>query len=515
MQAVERTLVLDDEQLEAIRQPYLDLLEEEPDGPDRWVCATGPYDHYVRTIEVVPELQPNGTHRVTERVEFKLAIPIWGALFRGIVARTFRRREVVASTGDHEPKAAPWWSPPDLLDARASRMVALLATLSMVTGYLGTVISQTITFAADQFDASKSAQGATLAAARTGVLLSLLLMVIADRRGRQRLMVVCTVGGIVAAAIGALSPNLVFLGSSQFLSRSFATALTLLIAVVAAEEMPKGARAYAASVIAMTGALGAGGAVILLPLADLDPNGWRAIYLAPLLAMPFYVRIASRVPESRRFVRPHARVTMAGHRGRLALLGASTFFGVLFLAPATQFQNDFLRDDHGFSALGITIFTICTNTPAGIGIVVGGRLADLKGRRVVGAIGTFGGAVLLASAYHVSGPWLWLAWVCGSIVAAMTVPALAVYGPELFPTALRGRANGLITLTGVAGGAIGLSVAGRLGDHFDSLGPGLTMLAAGPVVVALLVLTLYPETAHMELEELNPEDAAFSTPVAL
>lgn len=512
MQSVERTLALDDEQLESIRRPNDDLLREKADGEDRWVCDVGPYEHYVRTIEVAPDRDPDGRHVVTERVEFVLAIPIWGALFKGVVARTLRNREIVVSPERVEKKSVPWWSPPDMLDARASRMVARLSTLSMVSGYLGTVISQTITFAADQFDASKSAQGATLAAARTGVLLSLVLMVIADRRGRQRLLVFCTVGGIIAAGIGALSPNLVFLGTTQFFSRSFATALTLLIAVVAAEEMPKGARAYAASVIAMTGALGAGGAVILLPVADLDPNGWRIIYLAPLLVMPFYVRVASRVPESLRFVRPHARVTMAGHRGRLALLGASTFFGVLFLAPATQFQNDFLRDDHGFTALGITIFTICTNTPAGIGIVVGGRLADLKGRRIVGAIGTFGGAVLLASAYHVSGPWLWLAWVSGSIVAAMTVPALAVYGPELFPTALRGRANGIITLTGVVGGAIGLSVAGRLGDHFGSLGPGLTMLAAGPMVVALLVLTLYPETAHMELEELNPEDAAFSTP---
>jgi MFS family permease len=512
VQLVERTLALDDEQLSTIRRPYLDQLEEEPDGPDRWVCAVGPFDHYERTIEVAPERDSDGRHQVTERVEFALAIPIWGALFRGIVAKSMRNRDPSIATDPEATARAPWWSPPDRLDARASRMVARLCTLSMVTGYLGTVITQTITFAADQFGATKSAQGATLASARAGVLLSLVLMTIADRKGRQRLLVICTIGGIVSAGVGALSPNLAFLGTTQFFSRSFSTALTLLIAVVAAEEMPKGARAYAASVISMTGALGAGGAVLLLPLADLDPNGWRIIYVAPLLAMPFYARVASRVPESRRFVRPHARVTMAGHRGRLALLGASTFFGVLFLAPATQFQNDFLRDDHGFSALGITIFTICTNTPAGIGIVVGGRLADVRGRKVVGAIGTFGGALLLASAYHVSGPWLWLAWVSGAIVAAMTVPALAVYGPELFPTALRGRANGIITLTGVVGGAIGLSVAGRLGDHYGSLGPGLTMLAAGPMIVSVMVLALYPETAHMELEELNPEDAAFSTP---
>ena len=130
----------------------------------------------------------------------------------------------------------------------------------------------------------------------------------------------------------------------------------------------------------------------------------------------------------------------------------------------------------------------------------------------MGAVGTFGGALLLAGAFHVSGVWLWLAWVLGAIVAAMTVPALAVYGPELFPTALRGRANGIITLTGVIGGAIGLSLAGRLADHYGRIGPGITMLAAGPVLVSVLVLTLYPETAHLELEDLNPEDAAYLRP---
>jgi hypothetical protein len=31
--------------------------------------------------------------------------------------------------------------------------------------------------------------------------------------------------------------------------------------------------------------------------------------------------------------------------------------------------------------------------------------------------------------------------------------------------------------------------------------------ALGPVVVAALVAAKYPETAHLELEEINPEDA--------
>ena len=38
-------------------------------------------------------------------------------------------------------------------------------------------------------------------------------------------------------------------------------------------------------------------------------------------------------------------------------------------------------------------------------------------------------------------------------------------------------------------------------------------LVIGPVIVALIVLLTYPETAHRELEELNPDDhAGFDQP---
>ncbi|MGB3055099.1 MAG: MFS transporter [Acidimicrobiales bacterium] len=511
MSITERTLNVDDHELASMRLPLDDMVLEEPIGPDVWRCAEGPFDRYERRLRVEPD--GDGRHRVTETVEWELAIPVWGAMFRPLVRRYITNRDHrIDEAGQPVGGSPPWWSPPDRLDARATAMVARLCTLSMVVGYLGTLLTQTITFASDQFHASTSSQGLTLASARAGVLLSLVIMTIADRRGRQRLLVVCTISGILAASLGALAPNLTTLGATQFLTRSFSTALALLIAVVAAEEMPAGGRAYAASVVAMTTALGAGGAVLLLPLADLHPGAWRILYVAPLLALPTFARLAGRVPESRRFMRPHARVTMKGHRGRLTLLGASTFFGVMFLAPVTQFQNEFLREERGFSALAITIFTICTNTPAGIGVVVGGRLADQRGRKVVGAVGTLGGAVLLAAAFHASGIWLWLAWVVGGVIGAMTVPALAVYGPELFPTALRGRANGIISLTGVIGAAIGLFAAGWMSDRYGSIAPGLTVLAAGPLVVTVLVLTLYPETAHLELEELNPEDAAFLRP---
>lgn len=513
MRTASTTFEVDAAGLAALRQSRDDLLLEHEVEPDRWVCETGPFDEYERQLHV-EELGPD-RFQVTEDLRWALAIPIWGGLFGGVVRRRLVRKTAPEPLPpDEDPEArpsTPWWSPPDRLDARGTSILSRLCALSMLAGYLGVVLTQTITYSADEFGASKSAQGAALAAARLGVVFSVALLAVADRRGRQRLLVVCAVAGSLASGATALAPNLAVLGGIQMVSRSFSTALALLIAVVAVEEMPAGARAYATSVLTMTASLGAGVALLILPIVDTGPRAWRLLYLVPLVALPWFVRIGRRVPESKRFVRPHGKASMAGHRGRLALLAASSWFGLLFFAPNTQFQNDFLRDEHGFTALQISLFTILTNTPGGIGIVLGGHLADTRGRRLVGAVGTIGGGILLGARFLVgAGPWLWILSIAGTIVAAATVPALAVYGPELFPTALRGRANGFISVAGVAGSATGLVIAGRLADHFDSLAPGLALLAIGPFIVGALVIALYPETANLELEELNPEDAGAS-----
>lgn len=498
------TIETDAAGLAALRTPRDDLLRERSDGDDRFGLDEGPFVRYERDLAV--DALDDGRFRVTETVRWKVAIPVWEPLFRPLVRTMTARSEPPEPTTPGEIKNPPWWAPPARLDARAAAVLSRLCVIAMLSGYLGTLISQTLSFAADEFGASSSAQGAVLAFVRIGVLLSVAVTFLADRRGRSALVMACAYGGVALAALGALSPNLVVLGGTQTISRGFATALTLLLAVIAAEEMPSGGRAYAASVLAMTAALGAGMAVALVALADLAPWAWRIPYAVPLLVLPAIRSVHGKIPESRRFVRPHARATMSGHRSRLALLAIVAFLGLVFYAPVSQFQVDFLRDEHGFSSLQITLFTMATSTPGGIGIIVGGRLADTRGRRIVGAVGTIGGASLMTLTYAVSGSWIWMTAVFGSIVGALTVPALAVYGPELFPTSLRARANGWISAAGVAGSATGLVFAGRLRDHFDSYGPAIAMLAIGPLLVAALVLALYPETAHVELEDLNPED---------
>lgn len=499
---------VDAEELARILQPRDGLVREAPvagvdghggggdDGEASFLAEHGPLEGYHRSVRSEP--LPDGRFRVWQTVGYRLDLPFWGWLFRFPVRRQLTRMAPHAGV--------PWWAPPDRLDARSARTLSALCALSVVVGYLGTVLTQTITFAAEEFGADKGAQGLALAAVRADVVVALVLVALADRRGRRRVLLLASGAGCALTATAALAPSLAFLAASQVATRGFVTAAAIVLTVAAAEEMPKGSRAYAVSLLAMAAALGAGICVLLLRVADLA-GGWRVLFGLGLVGLPIVRLVGRSLPESRRFIAPHKKAGMAGHGRRFWLLASSAFLFNLFFTPASQFGNEFLRSEQGFSAGRISLFTILTATPGAIGVVVGGRLAE-RSRRVVGAVALAAGVGATVAMYLSSGWPLWAWSVIGSVVGGATIPALGVYGPELFPTSLRGRANGIIAVLGRAGSVVGLVAAGLLAETFgDRLGPALALLALGPATLAILVVTSYPETAHTELEDLNPEDA--------
>jgi MFS family permease len=179
----------------------------------------------------------------------------------------------------------------------------------------------------------------------------------------------------------------------------------------------------------------------------------------------------------------------------------------LLIASSTFYENRYLKDERGYSATAITIYTLVTSTPGGIGVFLGGRLADTRGRRLVGAFALVVGSIGTVLVYSLAGSGMWLSKLFFvSIIGSMTVPALGVYGSELFPTGGRGRANGWMSAIAIVGSTISLGIAGTLLDRGGSYGAVMTLLAVGPLVNAVLLLAAYPETAQIELEELNPED---------
>ena len=514
-----------DRERAAQREPRRDIVAERAVGGDRFEAEDGPFRHYERRLSL-ERAESGGSHaedgdevdtgeawELTETTSYRLAVPVWAWLFHFPVRSALRRRRDAYGY---------WWAPPDRFSARNATVLGLLCTVQVIDGYLGTVLSQTITFAADEFGHGNTAQGIVLAVVRVGVLIALVTAALADRHGRRPLLLASGIGSCLVTALGALSPGLWFLGATQLVARGLSTAMGILIVILAAEEMPARSRAWAMALLVMCAALGSGMAVGVLPAADLHTAGWRVVYVVPLAGVAAIIWLGRRLPESRRFEPtsrgrdPHDRAVIgspldaeaaARRRKRLVLLAASAFLILMFAAPASGLRNDFLKDEREFSAAAITLFTYATNTPIGIGILAGGYLADRRGRRPVGAAGLVLGTVFVAWAYLTDGAALLLLTLAGGVLGAIAVPALAVYGPELFGTHKRGRSNAMVTMVGVAGSALGLSVAGWLSDVLDGrVGPALALLAVGPLIVAVLVMWKYPETAGEELEDLNPED---------
>jgi MFS family permease len=493
--AVTTSVTVDPAAAEAFLRPRDGIVLERSVAPGRFEAVEGPVEEYRRVVEV--ESLDDGRVRVTQTLNYRLALPFVGWLFAWPV-----RRALVRGV-----RRMPWWAPTQRVDARGAAALSILAVASAVGGYLTALLTSSIAFAGRDFGAGAGAQGVAGVAARFGGAVALVVAAAAaDRLGRRRVIVRAAALGCLITALGAATPSLPWLAASQAVARPFALAMLICVSIAAAEEMPAGSRAYAVSVLGLAAALGAGITSMLLPLADAAPWGWRLLYVAPVAALPVVASIGRHLPETRRFARPHPEAGLAGHGGRFWLLAGSAVLLALFATPASYFANRYLLTEQGFSAAAVTAFTLGTGTPGVIGVVIGGRLADTRGRRPVGAIALAVGTVCATMVFLASGAALWAWALVGSVVGSAALPALGVYGPELFPTGARGRAGGLLALAGLTGSAAGLLGVGFAADAVGRLGPPIAWLSIGPLVVVALVVLRYPETARRTLEELNPED---------
>ncbi len=476
-------------------QPRADLLDEQLTDDGSFEQAHGPLHTYRRTVDSTDDL-------VRETITWSLAIPWFGWLFASPIRHSLRHRRPAGSS-------SPWWAPPDQLNERQARTLALLAMAAMSAAFTNTLFTQTANFAADTFGISDRGQGVGGAVVRLGVLLALPFAVLADRIGRRRTIVLTAWLAPAFCLLGAAAPSFWTLVASQTVARPMGIALSLLAGVAAAEDMPRSSRAYAVSVLAMSAGLGAGVAVGALKLADLGDEGWRLVYVLSLLWIPVAISLMRQLLETRRFERVH-RIAQPMHRGRLALVATVAMTSNLFIAPASFFQNRYLDDVRGYSGGGIALFALMTGTPASIGLIVGGRLADAFGRRTLIIVCTPLSTACIILGFSTSGAAMWAAVLAGGLTGAIAYPAYQVYRAELFPTGNRGRANGVISTTALLSGSVGILFVGWARDQGWSFGEAMAVMGAGQILAAVLAWRRYPETAHLELEQLNPEDPRLS-----
>jgi MFS family permease len=412
------------------------------------------------------------------------------------------------------PPKRPSLAPPTAFTAPQAVLLATVCALAAAATYGSSLLSQNIDYVGHSFGASNRALGTALAVSRVGVLIALVASAMADRRGRRTLMLIAIAGVCLANGVAAAAPNLAVFTIGQTLMRGFANTALIVAGIAVIEEAPDGARAYSLALLGLAGGFGYAFGVVLLPLSDLGREAWRisfALSAATILLLPSFAR---HLAETRRYAGLAARDAKRGrvgevfdpsYGGRLGVLVVSSFLFSIFAAPSSQFTNRYLADSRGFSGLDITIFRAVTQGLPGVaGVVIGGRLAETRGRRPVAATALFTGTLAQMVFFLYGSAALWVSSSAAIVLGGIATPALRAFNGEMFPTEIRGTANAFLLVAGVAGSAVGLVLSGILSDRIG-LGSALALTGIASLVASLFVLRL-PETAARSLDEVSPSE---------
>jgi MFS family permease len=463
---------------------------------------------------------------VTPSTTGSVGIPFFAWFFAPFLRVAQRRLRVYAiatlrSVLEGGPEPAPPKSivvlPPVDFTTEQAALLATAAAAAAMVGFASSLFGQFLHHIGETYNASDTTLGVALAITRAGALMALVVTALADRRGRRWAILVGLIGSAAASAISAVAPTLVVFTLGQVLERGFVITTATVAGIAVIEEAPEGARAYALSMLALAGGLGFSLSVLALPLGGLGSDGWRIPFVLGAATI-FLVRvIGRRLVETTRYRALEARVDVARgqvrevvdamYRRRFLLLGFIAFLTSMFSAPSSQFMNKYLTDTHDFSDANIALFrTVTTAVPGLIGLVIGGRISDRRGRKPVAIIGLTVATVTQMAFFVLGGPSIWVLSAVSVLASGAGGIALGSFDIELFPTEVRSTSSAMLTILAVAGSAIGLVAAGALSDQLGGIGRAVALTGIGTLVAAIFLIPLLPESAAGALEDISPTE---------
>jgi MFS family permease len=287
--------------------------------------------------------------------------------------------------------------------------------------------------------------------------------------------------------------------------------------VVLAEEVNPAIRGYAAAVYSLFLSMGTGFGLLLSPLGDTGGDGWRLLFglgSLPLLVFPV---LAVRLKESRAY-RPVERrpslagVLRSGLAGYFWPMAGISFAVSAFSAPAANFILPRMVNDLGWDQGDASLMLVLTSTPAVVlGLLAGGRAADILGRRPTEVGAMFVGASGGMAFYLFPNGWVMGCAIFLSILGTSAfAPAFAAQRAELFPTAVRATTTAWLVNAAIFGG-LGGFLAGRF--VVDTIGlAGMMCMLGGIVLSASGLVALLPETKGADL--IGPEADPAAPPAA-
>jgi putative MFS transporter len=414
-------------------------------------------------------------------------------------------------------------SPPPL-DAYQKRLVAFLSVATFFEGYDFFAVAQILPTLRAEFGLDPAGAGVMIAVINAGTVAAGLLVRLADRWGRRRVLSLTIAGYTLFSLLTATTHSALTFGLAQLGARVFLIGEWAVAMVMAAEEFPAERRGTVIGVIQACATLGGITCAGLVPLFLRTPLGWRAVYVAGAVPLVLTAFARRGLRETRRFA-ARASVTMgpqaapnpgalearrAGplallrgpYRRRVLVLGAIWTLTYTCTQNATIFWKEFAVSERGLSDAAVGVALSAAALGAMPLVFLCGKLLDVAGRRRGGAVIFVAGAVGVALSYTLttSAP-LTVALILAVFGTNAALPVLNAYTAELFPTEARADAFALANnalgrvgyvLSPIAVGA----AAGVFGWGRAVAATSLSMLAA-----LALILWLLPETRGRELEE--------------
>jgi putative MFS transporter len=422
----------------------------------------------------------------------------------------------------------PWWIPPFLgrvpeqIEPKQIRLLGFVALALFFENYDVSLLGALLKYLAEDFALAKADLGDFAGTIRLGTLPAFFLIPFADRIGRRRMFLISIVGLSVGTFMTAFSQSAMQFVACQIVARSFIITASAVAYVIVTEEFPAAHRGWGIGMLGAVAATGFGASALLFAFIDTIPFGWRGMYalgLLPVLLLPLLRR---GIPETKRFERQVA-ADLANLGPLRAILGALRpvvdlarrhprhTMGVIALgalstaghATAFQLTGEYVLTVHGWEPWQYSaMFFLC----GGVGIIgspLAGRLGDLYGRRAIGGA-MLGGFPLATFAFYLGPGWMvpigWVLMVFASMAATVVVRALT---NEVFPTARRGTAGGLLSSVETLGAALSLFAFSFLMGVLDGR-QGLAVFLISLLTIASTgALLLFPETRQRELEEIS------------
>jgi MFS family permease len=255
-----------------------------------------------------------------------------------------------------------------------------------------------------------------------------------------------------------------------------------------------------------------------------------------LIPLVLIIPLRQVLPESQRFEREQREGTgpanimvpvkalFSAYPGRLIMLMGVAFLGNLGGNPQGFFFSKYLQEAHGWSPANVSSLYFMGGALGIMGNIISGRLSDRFGRRRMGAVFYFMAPMLafwLYSSYssaRIALPLLHLSfsavipiWILQLFFDVASSTISTAYSAELFPTSYRSTAGSVLAVTGTTGGALGFFLEGLLYRSTGSHWRAVQYLTVFWLMVPIIMLLFFPETAGLELETISPEEAAITS----